>query len=258
MLEAKVRQDVFPHASEWPVYWLDLDGEPPSCLDDLGIRRLGAGLTGHDWHAVVLAPVSAERAGSQIRDLRREIGTDAYLVAVARADLPSGWLVRLMELGADDVVEHGSRDQLSLALTRARRTLTTREADETWLTELAAERDDLQACIDTLPSPIFYKNRQGRYLGCNRAFAASFGYAAEKIVGASVHEIFPPHLARIYEDSDDRLMAAGGTTVYDARVRFADGTDHDVVFYKAAIRDGAGTVRGLAGAMLDITERHAL
>jgi PAS domain S-box-containing protein len=45
--------------------------------------------------------------------------------------------------------------------------------------------------------------------------------------------------------------------IYEARVRFADGTYHDVVFHKATFDDAEGRHAGLVGTILDITSRKA-
>ena len=45
----------------------------------------------------------------------------------------------------------------------------------------------LETLIETIPSPIFFKDRQGRYLGCNDAFARQIvGLPKENIIGKSV------------------------------------------------------------------------
>ncbi len=41
----------------------------------------------------------------------------------------------------------------------------------------------LSTLLDTIPSPIYYKDAEGVYLGCNRAFAAIHGRTVEEVVG---------------------------------------------------------------------------
>ena len=49
----------------------------------------------------------------------------------------------------------------------------------------------LETLIETIPSPIFFKDIQGRYLGCNDAFSRQIiGKPKEEIIGKSVYE-FP-------------------------------------------------------------------
>jgi PAS domain-containing protein len=46
-----------------------------------------------------------------------------------------------------------------------------RQAEEA----LAAHLEFLRLLLDTIPNPIFFKDAQGAYLGCNRAFEDYLG-----------------------------------------------------------------------------------
>lgn len=114
----------------------------------------------------------------------------------------------------------------------------------------------LQTLLDTIPSPIFYKAVDGRYLGCNRAFAEYLGKPPEEIVGKDVYELTPnPALASVYEARDRELFDNPGVQIYDSQVRYADGSLHDVTFFKASYTDSEGKLAGLVGVILDITPR---
>jgi PAS domain S-box-containing protein len=113
----------------------------------------------------------------------------------------------------------------------------------------------METLIDTIPSPIFFKDREGRYLGCNAAFEFFVGRSKGDIVGKTVYDISPTDLAEIYHKADLALMGKPGIQQYESTVRYADGSRHDVIFGKAAFLDHAGKVGGLVGVMTDITER---
>jgi len=119
----------------------------------------------------------------------------------------------------------------------------------------AAELALLQDILDAIPVPVFQKDASGVYRACNKAFAEYLGRTRDEILGKGVEAVAPPALASVYRAADRALVAAGGTQVYEARVRYADGTLHDVLFNKAALRDGQGRIAGLVGSMLDLTER---
>lgn len=59
---------------------------------------------------------------------------------------------------------------------------------------LVAERALLRGVIDSVPDLIAFRGRDGRYLGCNRAFAAAYGIAEAGIVGRSDAEVFAGRL----------------------------------------------------------------
>lgn len=116
----------------------------------------------------------------------------------------------------------------------------------------------IQNAIDMLPSPIFIKGGDCRYIACNRAFEAYIGLPRSRIVGATVHDVAPGELAVTYEKADRDLLASGGTQTYETNVRYADGSHHDVVFFKSVFYSAEGKPDGISGVILDITERKRL
>lgn len=115
-----------------------------------------------------------------------------------------------------------------------------------------------QHLIDTIPSPIFYKDRRGIYRGCNKAFENYLGLTREQIVGKTVFDVAPVELAAKYFEMDLALFENPGIQVYETAVRYADGTRHDVIFTKATYVDPEGEVAGLVGVMVDITDRKRM
>jgi diguanylate cyclase (GGDEF)-like protein/PAS domain S-box-containing protein len=116
----------------------------------------------------------------------------------------------------------------------------------------------LQATVDTLPIPIFIKDRERRYISCNKAFEDYLGLPAAEIIGKTVYDVTSEDMAAIFDRSDVEHLAQGGSQTYESLVRHADGSVHDVVFHKAVFLDKDGQPDGIVGAMLDISERKAL
>lgn len=114
-----------------------------------------------------------------------------------------------------------------------------------------------QTLIDAIPNPIFFKDVEGHYLGCNKAFESALGMASDEVVGKTVYDFNPSELATIYQGMDDTLFTSGGLQIYEAKVLFADGKRHDILFYKSLFTDTDNQVAGLVGVMLDITTRKA-
>lgn len=113
----------------------------------------------------------------------------------------------------------------------------------------------LQQLLDAIPVPIFYKDADRIYRGCNEAFARYLGRDRDEIVGRHVTAIAPRDLAERYEIADLELLATGGQQIYESRVEYGDGTLRDVLFNKAVLHGEDGGIWGLVGTMLDITER---
>jgi PAS domain S-box-containing protein len=112
----------------------------------------------------------------------------------------------------------------------------------------------LETLINAIPSPIFYKDADGNYQGCNRAFEKFVGLGKAKIVGKSVYDIAPKDLADFSHEEDGKLIRGSDKQVYETSVGYPDGSKHEVIFNKATYRNADGNLAGIVGVMLDITD----
>lgn len=209
------------------------------------------------WRIAVVEALASSLV-SEVREARTLLGEECHIIALCRRS--EGFRERdAMEAGADEVLCDPSQTEILSALHRAERFALRLDRMELRLREAQLTRAAGQAALDHLPTPIFFKDREGVYTWCNRPFEGVLGRSAQDIIGRSVFEISPPDLAQIYYEADEALMQAGGVQQYEADVKYADGVIRRVSFYKAAIEDPvSGRVVGLAGAMLDISERVEL
>jgi PAS domain S-box-containing protein len=113
----------------------------------------------------------------------------------------------------------------------------------------------LRVLINTIPTPVYYKNAEGVYVGCNKAFEEDLGLSKEQILGKSVYDIAPEDLADKYHQADIELFKQRGIQSYEGPVIYKDGSKHDVIFYKATFSKADGTLCGLVGVILDISQR---
>ncbi len=120
---------------------------------------------------------------------------------------------------------------------------------------LKEQYDFLKTLMNTLPCPVFFKNREGVYLGCNRAFEKAVGMRRSDIVGKSAHELAPAELAEKYEEKDRALLAAPGLQTYDWKIETAGGMKREVIFNKATFVDENNETAGIIGVITDITKR---
>jgi PAS domain S-box-containing protein len=135
----------------------------------------------------------------------------------------------------------------------ARETSDRKQAEE-GLRFLANNARFLQTLLEAIPAPVFYKDADGRYLGCNRAFEQCLGFPQEQIIGKTVYAIAPKDLAEIYHQADRELLERPGHQTYESSLVYADGTRHQVIFNKATFQNAEGEVAGLVGVVHDITE----
>lgn len=113
----------------------------------------------------------------------------------------------------------------------------------------------LQKLIDTIPNPIFYKNTEGIFLGCNAAFEDCIGFQKDKVIGSTFYDLVPKELAEAYSGKDRDLFNSPGVQIYETVVQCANGGRHEVIFNKASFTDSNGEVAGLVAIVVDITER---
>ena len=77
--------------------------------------------------------------------------------------------------------------------------------------ELSQQLHFLQQLIEAIPGPVFYKDAQLRYLGCNSAFEAFLGQPAGELIGKTSYEIEPSRaLADEYAAADQEPYRKSG------------------------------------------------
>ena len=145
-------------------------------------------------------------------------------------------------------------DQVALMLASERRRL----AEE----QLRAAHADLkrslrftEVLLEAIPIPIFYKNQDRRYLGCNQSFADTMGVNAAELTGKTAEELWPD-LADQYFTMDRKLFDDGGRQVYESKIRDKNNAIRDVIFAKQVFSDEHNQVSGIIGSFLDITDRN--
>lgn len=115
----------------------------------------------------------------------------------------------------------------------------------------------LKMLFDTIPNPIFYKDKNGVYQHCNDAFSKTIlGIPKEEIIGKTLYdfpELIPTKNADLYSKKDNELFSNPGTQNYTGQVRCANGEFKYFNFYKSTFETN-GQVEGLVGIMLDISE----
>ena len=113
-----------------------------------------------------------------------------------------------------------------------------------------------QNLIDSIPVPVYFKDNTLHYLGCNKAFAKALGCSREDIIGKTESEIMEPDQVRIHQHHDLQLLHTGATESYEVTSTYPDGNKHDLLVFKSLYHDKDGTVGGLVGTNLDITEKN--
>jgi PAS domain S-box-containing protein len=116
----------------------------------------------------------------------------------------------------------------------------------------------LQEILDAIPSPVFYKDTQGAYIGCNKAFLAFLGRTPEELVGKTVFDVLPEEQAAENYAQDRRIIREQGSSSYESYSRRCDGVNRLVLQTKATFSRPDGSVGGVVGTFVDITEQRLM
>ncbi len=121
--------------------------------------------------------------------------------------------------------------------------------------ELIRQFSFLQALLDTIPNPIFYKGENTRFLGCNQAYEAFFGINRRQFVGKRVLDLdYLPEAARqTYQAEDERIIAECGRVIREVTMTDAEGRQRDSLYSVSGFRLPDGRPGGLIGVIVDIT-----
>ncbi len=161
----------------------------------------------------------------------------------------------LFDTGVDDILLQDGPEHLLRCLLRAKRHLTLLQQQERRLEDLQEQLDRWQDGLDHLPTPIYLKDVDGRYLGCNTAFSQFVGTTRNGVIGQTLADFLPQEVADAHRESDLEVMRKGGVLRVETDVCVPETGMRHVMLHKASIESADGHLRGIAGVMIDITER---
>ncbi len=123
--------------------------------------------------------------------------------------------------------------------------------------ELKSQKDLLQNILDNIPHSIVWKDRELKYLGCNKNFALAAGLdSPEQIAGKTDFDL-PWHLheAELYRLCDQQVIDSAAPLLnYEQTQRQAGGRESDVLASKVPLTDESGEVNGVLSIIADITD----
>jgi PAS domain S-box-containing protein len=154
--------------------------------------------------------------------------------------------------GKQKLVSIGANDEIG-SLARAFNSMLT-ELDKQKL-DLNNQVQFLQILMDTIPTAIYYQDPNGRFLGCNTAFEAMHGLPREQIIGRTAYDFLPKEFADNHYQEDLQILSLRDHRFYESSVLVQNRKMTDVILYKSAFSNADGTLGGIVGAILDISER---
>ena len=110
--------------------------------------------------------------------------------------------------------------------------------------------------IDLLPFPINFRNPEGVYVTCNRAFERLLGKSREELIGKSHTESHSADVAEMISMKDKELLDTTADIVYEHQFKQATGATQDILIYKSAVRNNAGVLEGFVSSFYDVSDRR--
>ena len=109
--------------------------------------------------------------------------------------------------------------------------------------------------LDTIPNPIYYKNVDGKFLGCNISFASLVNSSRDEIIGKTAFDFFSFKVANANTIIDQELLTTFSTSTSEFTFHTPTNERKHIILNKAVYKNIDGTVGGIVCIMDDITER---
>ncbi len=124
--------------------------------------------------------------------------------------------------------------------------------------QLQEERNLLRTVIDHIPDRVYVKDRDSRFIACNKAALEFESIESESdVIGKTDFDLFEPAMAQEYFNEEQKVMRTGQSIInQEGYCTDKTGKTYYLLTMKAPLRDSHGSVIGLLGIHQDITERR--
>jgi PAS domain S-box-containing protein len=118
----------------------------------------------------------------------------------------------------------------------------------------------MDTLMNTIPNPIYFKDAEGVYQGCNKVFAKQIlGLTRDRIIGKRPMEMpdqIPADLAAAYQREEYKMIDKAGIHTFETQVQCADGRRRDFLFSLAPVMDRQGNLSGSVAILSDLTDKN--
>lgn len=122
--------------------------------------------------------------------------------------------------------------------------------------ETIEQLEMLEKVIAATPGNVYWMNKDGVYLGCNDNQASVIGLSSRKeIVGKKNIDIQGFLIPDVLDPINQQVMQTGKTLTVEEPAMLQDGTTATFLSNKVPLRNQAGSVVGMVGVSINITER---
>ncbi len=114
----------------------------------------------------------------------------------------------------------------------------------------------LSNIVADIPGHVYWKNKEGVYLGCNDRQAKSLGfYSGKEVIGKTDFDLsWGENVAQIFRENDLLVMSTRRMHTVEEETTI-DGIKRTMLSQKTPLKDSIGNIVGVLGISVDITER---
>ncbi|MBW4474328.1 MAG: CHASE2 domain-containing protein [Stenomitos rutilans HA7619-LM2] len=120
--------------------------------------------------------------------------------------------------------------------------------------ELKRSKEFLSTIINTIPDPVFVKDKQHRWVVLNQAYARFLDCPLDDLLEKSDADVFSPAEAEIFRQQDQLVFRSEQEQEHEENFTDKRGVTHQIATKRSLHKDAAGNVF-LVGVIRDITER---
>ncbi|WP_054203791.1 MULTISPECIES: response regulator [Pseudoalteromonas] len=112
--------------------------------------------------------------------------------------------------------------------------------------------------INAIPNPTYYRDKQGCFMGVNKAFLNFIDKFEADVIGTTVDFIFEQQAAAVFNEQANEIIKDRANVEYSMVTMNGNDQPVELVIYEAPFFDNKGVVSGIVGMFLDVTKRNEL
>jgi len=117
----------------------------------------------------------------------------------------------------------------------------------------------LENILSLIPGHVYWKDKDGRFLGCNDNFAETLHLSSRtEIIGKYDTDFIDEELAKPVMAIDQEVIRHNTQKTIEEHVIDKDGNPATYLSQKSPLKDSAGNIIGLVGVSFDITKRKQM
>lgn len=114
----------------------------------------------------------------------------------------------------------------------------------------------IETLLNTISNPIFYKDKYGKYIGCNNAFCQLISKPKDEIIGKTMYDFFQSQdqFLKAHEEIEQKLFNNENVSEYVMDYKMGNGEIKTMIINKSLYYDLDGKMKGILTILHDITK----